>query len=135
MKYIILTIIFVIVISLRFFSNTPEAKGRRSEQAVTRKLEADSLRKHSGLVLTNIYVPKPSGDTAEIDVLYLTHKGLVVLKTKTMPDIFSVTNLTKTGRLPFMPERPGMAAKKPKRINSIILYGKTAHTLSTSSSI
>ena len=61
---------------------SPTAKGHRSEQAVAHALDIDRVLKQSGQVLTNIYIPKPSGDTAEIDVLYITKKGLLVVENK-----------------------------------------------------
>ena len=75
-------LIVVAIIAIGLYLKSPSVKGRRSEQAVARKLDIDSMWKHSGRTLTNIYVPKSSGDTAEIDVLYITSKGLLVLENK-----------------------------------------------------
>ena len=79
MLYILIIVILIIVAT---YLKSPAVKGRRSEQAVTRKLNLDSTWKQSGKTLTNIYIPKSSGDTAEIDVLYITKKGLLVLENK-----------------------------------------------------
>ena len=79
MLYILIIVILIIV---AIYLKSPAVKGRRSEQAVTRKLNLDSTWKQSGKTLTNIYIPKSSGDTAEIDVLYITKKGLLVLENK-----------------------------------------------------
>ena len=83
MLYILLYIlIIVILIIVAIYLKSPAVKGHGSEQAVARKLDLDSVVKQSGKTLTNIYIPKSSGDTAEIDVLYITRKGLLVLENK-----------------------------------------------------
>lgn len=79
MQYVILTIVLVV---LAIYLKSPEVKGRRSEQAVARKLEFKSFWKYGGKTLTNVYIPKKSGGTTEIDVLYITSKGLFVLENK-----------------------------------------------------
>ena len=60
----------------------PSEKGQRSEQAVAQRLLADGIRRHGGKILTNLYIPKESGGTSEIDVLYITCKGLFVVENK-----------------------------------------------------
>lgn len=77
-----LVILVVVFVAVGIYLRSPSAKGRRSEQAVALKLDIDSRWKANGKVLTNIYVPKASGDTVEIDVLYITKKGLIVLENK-----------------------------------------------------
>lgn len=79
MLYILIVVILIIIAS---YLKSPTVKGHRSEQAIARKLDLDSVWKQSGKTLTNIYIPKSSGDTAEIDVLYITRKGLLVLENK-----------------------------------------------------
>ena len=65
-------IIAIIIVAVGAYLNSPAVKGRRSEQALAHKLDIDSVWKSSGKTLTNIYIPKKSGDTAEIDILYIT---------------------------------------------------------------
>lgn len=79
MWYIILIIIIIVIGK---YLKSPAVKGRRSEQAVARKLNTDVFFNGSGRVLTNIYVPRQKGDTTEIDVLYITCKGLIVIENK-----------------------------------------------------
>lgn len=75
-------IIVAVIISLILHLKVPDEKICNSEQAVARMLEMDSKSKQSGKILTNIYVPKSTGDTSEIDVLYITRKGFIVLEDK-----------------------------------------------------
>ena len=35
-----------------------------------------------GKILRNVYVPKENGETSEIDVLYITQKGIFVIESK-----------------------------------------------------
>ena len=76
--FVFLLIVIIGVIYLK----TPAAKGHISERAVARRLNKDCKMKQSGKILTNVYIPKTSGDTAEIDVLYITRKGLLVIENK-----------------------------------------------------
>ena len=77
-----LIIFFALAALIFLYFNSPAVKGRISEQAVSRKLKADSFLKHDGKCLTNLYVPRASGSTSEIDILYITRKGLFVLENK-----------------------------------------------------
>lgn len=76
--FVFLLIVIIVVIYLK----TPAAKGHISERAVARRLNKDCKMKQSGKILTNVYIPKTSGDTAEIDILYITRKGLLVIENK-----------------------------------------------------
>lgn len=75
-------IVIAIIVAFVIYRKSPVGKGKSSEKAVAHKLKADSLWKDSGKTLMNIYIPKESGDTSEIDVLYITSKGLLVLENK-----------------------------------------------------
>lgn len=77
-----LFVFLLIVIIVGIYLKTPAAKGHISERAVARRLNKDCKRKQSGKILTNVYIPKTSGDTTEIDVLYITRKGLLVIENK-----------------------------------------------------
>lgn len=80
--FIIFTIIVVVSILglLQWFS--PLSKSERSEHDVANRLQHDSIIKDGGKVLSNLYIPKPSGETTEVDVLYITSKGLIVIEDK-----------------------------------------------------
>lgn len=61
---------------------TPERIGERGEKKIANKIGALNLFEKTGKILKNIYVPKEDGSTAEIDVLYITEKGLIVIESK-----------------------------------------------------
>lgn len=57
-------------------------KGRRGEKLTERELDSLNFWGRDGLVLRNVYVPKKDGETSEIDVLYITEKGIFVIESK-----------------------------------------------------
>lgn len=57
-------------------------KGRRGEKLTERELNLVRLFGRSGKVLRNIYVPKENDETSEIDVVFLTEKGIFVIESK-----------------------------------------------------
>ncbi len=59
-----------------------EWKGRRGEKLTERELKWVKLFGRSGKVLRNVYVPKPNGETSEIDVIFITQKGIFVIESK-----------------------------------------------------
>ena len=78
-KYIFILIIFF---SLKTFLNSNFGKGFISERVLELKLKLDSRLQKNGKVITNVYVPKENDETTEIDALYITPKGLIVLENK-----------------------------------------------------
>ena len=56
--------------------------GRRGEKLTERELKVASFFGKYGKTLKNIYVPKKDGTTSEIDVLFITQKGIFVLESK-----------------------------------------------------
>ena len=56
--------------------------GRHGEKLTARELKKASARGFEGRVLRNAYIPKTNGETSEIDVLYLTEKGVFVIESK-----------------------------------------------------
>lgn len=81
-KVLIAVVIIIICENIRKRDRPLNAIGNRSERELARMLERNSQQTKSGRVLANVYVPKSLGDTAEIDVLYITRKGLLVLENK-----------------------------------------------------
>lgn len=56
--------------------------GRRGEKLTERELKLVKLFGRDGRVLRNVYVPKDNGETSEIDVLFITQKGIFVIESK-----------------------------------------------------
>ena len=61
---------------------TPDYLGRRGEKAVVKKLRKLNFWGWRGKVLRNLYVPKGNGETTEVDLVYITRKGIFVLESK-----------------------------------------------------
>lgn len=57
-------------------------KGRRGEKLTERELKLVQLFGRKGKVLRNVYLPKENGETSEIDVLFITQKGIFVFESK-----------------------------------------------------
>lgn len=57
-------------------------KGRRGEKLTERELNLVKLFGRNGKVLRNVYVPKENGETSEIDVIFITQKGIFVIESK-----------------------------------------------------
>ena len=56
--------------------------GRRGETLTARELKLVNLFGRKGKILRNVYIPKDNGETSEIDVLYITQKGIFVIESK-----------------------------------------------------
>lgn len=56
--------------------------GRRGEKLIARELKLVRIFGRSGKILRNAYIPKGNGETTEIDVLFITAKGIFVLESK-----------------------------------------------------
>jgi len=56
--------------------------GKRGETLTQRELCLVSLFGRSGKTLRNLYLPKDNGETSELDVIYITQKGIFVFESK-----------------------------------------------------
>ena len=61
---------------------TPKMIGAWGEREIVNKLKLINPFGKNGKILRNIYIPKEDGSTAEIDVVYITTKGLFVIESK-----------------------------------------------------
>ncbi len=52
--------------------------GRRGEKLTERKLKVVQLFGRKGKALRNVYFPKDNGETSEVDVIFITQKGIFV---------------------------------------------------------
>lgn len=59
-----------------------EWAGRHGEKLTARELTLVRLFGRKGKVLRNVYVPKDNEETTEIDVVFITQKGIFVLESK-----------------------------------------------------
>ncbi len=57
-------------------------KGRHGEKLTERKLKVVQLFGRKGKVLRNVYLPKDKGETSEVDVVFITQKGIFVIESK-----------------------------------------------------
>ena len=56
--------------------------GKRGEKLTERELKLVQLFGRKGKVLRNMYLPKDNGDTSEVDVVFITQKGIFVFESK-----------------------------------------------------
>ena len=56
--------------------------GKRGEKLTERELKLVQLFGRKGKVLRNVYFPKDNGETSEVDVLFITQKGIFVFESK-----------------------------------------------------
>ena len=56
--------------------------GKRGETLTERELKLVKLFGRKGRTLRNVYIPKDNGETSEIDVIYITQKGIFVFESK-----------------------------------------------------
>ncbi len=67
---------------LIFGVSMADIKGKVGESLTAKKLGWIKLFGKDGKLLQNIYIPKPDGTTTEIDLLYITAKGIFVIESK-----------------------------------------------------
>ena len=56
--------------------------GEHGEKLTERELKLVKLFGRKGKTLRNVYIPKDNGETSEIDVVYITQKGVFVFESK-----------------------------------------------------
>ncbi len=59
-----------------------EWKGKHGEKLTERELKLVQLFGRKGKVLRNVYLPKDNGETSELDVVFITQKGIFVFESK-----------------------------------------------------
>ena len=57
-------------------------KGKYGERLTERELRFVQLFGRKGKILRNIYLPKDNGETSELDVIFITQKGIFVFESK-----------------------------------------------------
>ena len=66
----------------RMSSSSSKFIGAIGERAIERKLKWVNFLGREGIVLRNVYIPKEDGSTSEIDLMYVTSKGIAVIESK-----------------------------------------------------
>ena len=61
---------------------TDERTGKFGEKLTERKLKMVNFFGRKGKTLKNVYIPKDNGETSEIDLVYITQKGIFVIESK-----------------------------------------------------
>ena len=61
---------------------TADDIGRRGENRIARSLAWANTFGKPGITLNNVYVPRKDGRSSEIDLLYITCKGVIVVESK-----------------------------------------------------
>lgn len=74
--------ILLVICFILFYLKSPSVKGQISEEFLAHTLDIKKETQYGGKILRNIYVPAPNGNTTEIDVLYITRKGIFVFENK-----------------------------------------------------
>ena len=59
-----------------------EWKGKYGEKLTARELKLVQLFGRKGKILRNIYLPKDDGGTSELDVVFITQKGIFIFESK-----------------------------------------------------
>ena len=67
---------------VRKIVNNPTVKGKIGENRISFDLELLNFFGNNGLSLGNLYVPMRNGKTTEIDLVYITSKGLFAIESK-----------------------------------------------------
>ena len=64
------------------FSNNAENLGGYGEKLTVLELEFLKSKGYDGNIISNVYITRTNGTTSEIDVLFITKKGIFVLESK-----------------------------------------------------
>ena len=57
-------------------------KGKYGEKLTVKELKRLQMSGKNGKILRNIYIPKNNGETSEVDVIFITQKGIFVFESK-----------------------------------------------------
>ena len=79
--FVIALIIFIVYIILSPLQS-PDTKGQIGEDAVARIVYRAIKKGFYGRLLQNVYIPKAGGGTTEIDLLFISVKGIFVFEVK-----------------------------------------------------
>ena len=92
-QFFALVVLLAVVVNA--ILSSAKVKGRIGEAQVNRELKLVNRLNMKGKTLRNIYVPKNTGETTEIDLLYITSKGLIVIESKNYNGYIFGTDVSK----------------------------------------
>ena len=81
-ELLLFIILFILILLIRLIINSNNLKGKSGERYTSNKLKSLNNHNYPGYILNNIYIPKSENRTCEIDLLYITEKGLFVIESK-----------------------------------------------------
>lgn len=79
----ILALLFVLSIVAEVLARSKRLKGKVGEELIEGILEKLN-KKVYGKILKNVYIPKNESESSEIDVVYITTKGIFVIESKNL---------------------------------------------------
>lgn len=68
------------------YSDDPEKIGKLGEKLTVFELEFMKMKKYKGKILYNVYVPFGNGQFAQVDILFVCPKGILVIESKNYSD-------------------------------------------------
>ena len=82
--FFLILIIFLAIVGggITLYKKSPRALGISGEDSVESTLSKIIRHGKQGKILRNIYIPTGNGRTVEIDLLYITEKGMFVIESK-----------------------------------------------------
>ena len=85
-SWVIVLLLLIIAIAVgglhRTFKLSPKEKGDEGENELAYDLKKLSRKIKDGIILRNVYVPTKNGNTVEIDLLFITSRGIFVIESK-----------------------------------------------------
>ena len=63
-------------------NKTAEQLGKQGEDLIAKELKLADRKGYHGFTLRKVYLPKDDGTTSEIDLVYITTRGLIVIESK-----------------------------------------------------
>ncbi|MBQ4649169.1 MAG: NERD domain-containing protein [Firmicutes bacterium] len=93
----------------------PEVIGKQGELLASSKLGWIKFWGYDGMVLHNVYIPKRNGETTEIDLLFITEKGIFVIESKNYSGYIFGNELYKTWTSTLYAGKTWYGAKKVEK--------------------
>ncbi len=99
-------------------------KGHCGEAKLERSLDTLDFFGYDGYCLRNVYVPIKNGSTSEIDVVYITRKGLFVIESKNYSGFIFGNESNRYWTSTLYAGKNWLGFKKVKKTGFITQYGR-----------